>query len=99
MLPVREKEFKDKLKIALKELEAAKKCAVVVSDEVECNECTIHMSSLASLQSKYASFLDKNDELKSRSSLLGACKSYSSLQSELAEKVCHTPKFMILGCE
>ena len=31
--------------------------------------------------------LDKNDELKSRSSLLGVCKSYSSLQSELAEKV------------
>jgi hypothetical protein len=45
------------------------------------------MSSLASLQSKYASLLDKNNELKSRSSLLGACKSYSGLQFELAKKV------------
>ena len=58
-----------------------------MSDEVECDECAIHMSSLASLQSKYASLLDENDELKSRSSLLGACKSCSGLQSELAEKV------------
>ena len=31
--------------------------------------------------------LDENDELKSRSSLLGACKSCSGLQSKLAEKV------------
>ena len=81
------KEYKDKLEIALKELEAAKKCAMVVSDEVECDECTIHMSSLTSLQSKYVALLDENDELKSRSSLLGACKSCSGLQSELTEKV------------
>ena len=40
----------------LKELEAAKKCAVVVSNEVECDECAIHMSSLTSLQSKYVAF-------------------------------------------
>jgi hypothetical protein len=33
------------------------------------------------------SLLDENDELKSRSSLLGACKSFSGLQSELAGKV------------
>ena len=71
----------------LKELETVKKCVVVVSGEVECDECAIHMSSLASLQSKYASLLDENDELKSRSSLLGACKSCSGLQSELAEKL------------
>ena len=87
------KEFKDKLETALKELEEAKKVAVVVSDEVECDECAVHMSSLTSLQSKYVALLDKNDELKSRSSLLGVCKSYSSLQSELAEKVarCASP--------
>jgi hypothetical protein len=30
--------------------------------------------------------LDENDELKARSSLLGACKSCLGLQSELAEK-------------
>ena len=81
------KEFKDKLEIALKELEEAKNHVVVVSDEVEDDECAIHMSSLASLQSKYASLLDENDEMKSRSSLLGACKSYSGLQSKLAKKV------------
>ena len=31
--------------------------------------------------------LDENDELKSRSSFLGACKSCSGLQSKLAKKV------------
>ena len=57
------KEYKDKLEIALKELEAAKKCAMVVSDEVECDECAVHMSNLTDLQSKYVVLLDKNDEL------------------------------------
>jgi hypothetical protein len=71
----------------LDELEAAKKCALVVSSEVECDECVVHISSLTSLQSKYVALLDENDELKSRSSLLGACKSCSDLQSELVEKV------------
>ena len=59
----------------------------VVSDEVECDECAVHMSSLTSLQSKYVALLDENDGLKSRSRLLGACKSCSGLQSELVEKV------------
>jgi hypothetical protein len=80
------KEFKDKLEITLKELEEAKKLAVVVSDEVECDECAVHMSNLTDLQSKYVALLDENDELKSRSGLLGACKSCSGLQSELVEK-------------
>jgi hypothetical protein len=44
------------------------------------------MSNLTDLQSKYVALLDENDELKSRSGLLGACKSYSGLQSKLAEK-------------
>jgi hypothetical protein len=44
------------------------------------------MSNLTDLQSKYVALLNENDELKSRSSLLGACKSCSGLQSELAEK-------------
>jgi hypothetical protein len=44
------------------------------------------MSNLTDLQSKYVAFLDENDELKSRSSLLGVCKSCSGLQSELVEK-------------
>jgi hypothetical protein len=37
------KEFKDKLEITLKELEEAKKLVVVVSDEVECDECVVHV--------------------------------------------------------
>jgi hypothetical protein len=40
------KEFKDKLEIAPKELEEAKKLVVVVSDKVECDECAVHMSNL-----------------------------------------------------
>jgi hypothetical protein len=80
------KEFKDKLEIALKELEEAKKLVVVVSDEVECDKCVVHMSNLTDLQSKYIALLDENNLLKSRSSLLGACKSYSGLQSELVEE-------------
>jgi hypothetical protein len=65
------KEFKDKLEIVEKELEEAKKLVVRVSDEVECDECAIHMTNFSELQSKYAALLDENDELKARSSLLG----------------------------
>jgi hypothetical protein len=68
------------------ELEEAKKLAIVVLDEVECNEYVVHMSKLTDLQSKYINLLDENVELKSRSGLLGACKSSLGLQSELAEK-------------
>ena len=48
--------------------------------------CYSHVS-LTSLQSKYVALLDENDELNSRSSLLGTCKSCSGLQSELTKKV------------
>jgi predicted neuraminidase len=80
------KEFNYKLEITQKELEKAKKLAVVVSDEVECDECAVHMSNLSELQSKYVALFDENDELKSRFRLLGACRSCSGLQSELVEK-------------
>ena len=50
----------------LKELEEAKKLFVIVSNEVECDECAVHMSNLTNLQSKYVALLDENDELKSR---------------------------------
>jgi hypothetical protein len=79
-------EFKDKLEVVEKELEEAKKLVIHVSDEVECDESAIHMTNFSELQSKYAVLLDENDELKARSSLLGACKSCSGLQSKLAEK-------------
>ena len=58
-----------------------------MSNEVECDECVVHMSNLTNLHSKYVALLDENDELKSRSVLLGACKSCSGLQSELIEKI------------
>jgi hypothetical protein len=80
------KEFKDKLEVVEKELKEAKKLAVHVSDEVEYDECAIHMTNFSELQSKYVVLLDENNGLKARSSLLGACKSCSVLQSELAEK-------------
>jgi hypothetical protein len=69
------KEFKDKLEVMEKKLEKAKKFVVHVSDEVECDECVVHMTNFSELQSKYAALLDENDGLKARSSLLGACKS------------------------
>ena len=52
------KEYKDKLEVALKELEFAKS-VVVVSKEAECDACATHMSNFATLQSKYASPLDE----------------------------------------
>jgi hypothetical protein len=73
------KEFKDKLEIVQKELEESKKLVVHVSDEVECDECVVHMTNFSELQSKYAALFDENDELKARSSLLGVCKSCSGL--------------------
>jgi hypothetical protein len=80
------KEFKVKLEVVEKELEEAKKLIVHVSDKIECDKCAVHMSNLTDLQSKYVALLDENDKLKSRSGLLGACKSCTGLQSELAEK-------------
>ena len=57
---------------------------MVVSDEVDYDECAVHMSNFFELQSKYASLLDEYGELKARPILLGACRPCSSLQSELA---------------
>jgi hypothetical protein len=74
------KEFKNKLEITLKELEKAKKIAVVVPDEVEYDDCAVYMTNLSQLQSKYVVLIDENDELKSSSSLLGTRKSCSGLQ-------------------
>jgi hypothetical protein len=65
------KEFKDKLEVVEKQLEEAKKLVVHVSDEVEYDECAVHMTNFSKLQSKYATLLDENDELKARSSFVG----------------------------
>jgi hypothetical protein len=60
-----------------------------VEDISKCVECSIHMASLASLQSKHASLIDeldrtKNalDEVKSRPMLLGVYETSPALQSQ-----------------
>ena len=68
-----------------KEFEFARS-SMVVSNETECDACAVHMSNPVDLQTMYAKLLDEKDELKARPILLGACKSCSGLQSELAEK-------------
>jgi chromosome segregation ATPase len=68
------REFRSKYESTLRELESAR-ASVEVSDETECDECTLHMSNITTLQTKY-----------SRSILLGACTICPGLQSELAER-------------
>ena len=67
------------------ELELAKD-APIVSDVLECDECSIFKSDLASLQSKFATVVCELEELRSRPVLLGACKLCPTLRSELDEK-------------
>jgi chromosome segregation ATPase len=78
------REFRSKYESTLRELESTR-ASVVVSDETECDECTLYMSNITTLQTKYSTLLDERDELRSRSILLGACTVCPSLQSELAE--------------
>jgi excinuclease UvrABC ATPase subunit len=79
------KEFQSKHESMLRELESAR-ALVVVSNETECGGCALHMSNIATLQTKYATLIDERDELQSMSSLLGACQTCPGLQIELAEK-------------
>jgi len=67
------------------ELELAKDTPIV-SDVVECDECPIFKSDLASLQSKFATVVCELEEVKSRPVLLGARKICPTLRSELEEK-------------
>jgi hypothetical protein len=67
------------------ELELVKD-APIVSDVLECDECPIFKSDLASLQSKFATVVCELEEMKSRPVLLGACKLCPTLRSELDEK-------------
>lgn len=82
-------ELKAKLESALIEIDMLKS-APTVSDVVECDECVVYMSSIASLQSKHALLVDELDltrvaldEVKTRPVLLGACKSCPALQIQL----------------
>jgi hypothetical protein len=43
------------------------------------DSCMVHMSNIATLQTKYAFLLDVYDKVKSKPSSLGACKSCLAL--------------------
>jgi hypothetical protein len=64
----------------------------VVSDDVDCVDCSMYLADLASLKDKHASFCDEQDvlrvevaELKSRPALLGACTSCPVLHGKIDE--------------
>jgi capsule polysaccharide export protein KpsE/RkpR len=79
------KEYKHKYESTLGDLESTR-ASVVVFDKTECDECALHMSNITTLQTKYVTLLDECVELRSRSSLLGACKACAGFQTELAKK-------------
>jgi hypothetical protein len=58
------------------------KASPVVSDDVDCVDCSVYLADLASLKDNYGSVCDELDvlrvevaKLKSRPALLGACTS------------------------
>jgi hypothetical protein len=64
----------------------------VVSDEVDCADCSIFLADLTALREKYASKCEELDvlrveltELQSRPTFLGACTSYPGLHEKIAE--------------
>jgi hypothetical protein len=75
----------------------ALKASPVVSDEVDCVDCSVYLADLTSLMDKHASTCDELDvlrvevaELKSRPSLLGACTSCPILHGKIAEMHAYT---------
>jgi hypothetical protein len=78
------KEYKCKYENMLRELESAR-ASVVEYDETRCDECALHMLNMTTLWTKYATLLDECDELRSRSSLLGTCKTCPGFQTKPAE--------------
>jgi chromosome segregation ATPase len=65
------------------------KASLVVSDEVDCADCSIFLADLALFKEKHASNYEEPDvlrvevaELKSRSALLGACPSCPILHAK-----------------
>jgi hypothetical protein len=66
------------------------KASPVVSDEVDCADCSIFLADLALLKEKHASKCEELDvlrvevaELKSRPALLGACTSFPVLHAKI----------------
>jgi hypothetical protein len=72
------------------------KASPVVSDEVDCVDCSVFLADLTPLREKYASKCEELDvlrvelaELQSRPTLLGACTSCSGLHEKIAELRSH----------
>jgi hypothetical protein len=68
------------------------KASLVVSDEVDCGDCSIFLADLPALKEKHASKCEELDmlrvelaELQSRPTLLGACTSCPILHRKLVE--------------
>jgi hypothetical protein len=73
------------------------KASPVVSDDVECVDCSIFLADLALFKEKLASKCEEQDvlrvevvELKSRSALLGACTSCPVLHAKIDEMHAYT---------
>jgi DNA repair exonuclease SbcCD ATPase subunit len=78
----------------------ALKASTVVSDEVDCADCSIFLADLAMFKEKHASKCEELDvlrvevaELKSRSALLGACTSCPVLHKKIDEMHAYTVSF------
>jgi hypothetical protein len=73
------------------------KASPVVSDDVDCVDCSLYLADLTSLKDKHASTCDELDvlrvevtELKSIPALLGVCTSYSVLHGKIDEMHAYT---------
>jgi hypothetical protein len=73
------------------------KSALVVTNEPECTDCSTFLGELTVLKEKYASQVEELDvlrveidEMKSRSSLLGACTSCPVLNEKLDASLVYT---------
>jgi hypothetical protein len=73
------------------------KASPMVSNDVDCVDCSVYLADLTSLKDKLASTCDELDvlrvevaELKSRPTLLGACTSCPVLHGKIDEMHAHT---------
>jgi phosphomannomutase len=62
----------------------------IISDEVDCADCSIFLADLALFKEKHASKCEELNELKSRSALLGACTSCPVLHAKIDEMHVYT---------
>jgi hypothetical protein len=72
------------------------KASLVVSDEIDCADCSVFLADLTDHREKYASKCEELDvlrvelaELQSRPTLLGACTSFPSLHAKIVELRSH----------